>query len=725
MTLFLSMPASGVVIAADTAQAAGANHWAFVRPERPLPPNLRDAEQAHNPIDRFILARLEKEGLKPSSPAKRATLIRRVSLDLLGLPPSPEEVDAFVNDPRPEAYEQLVDRLLASPTYGERWGRHWLDLARYADSNGYTRDFPREIWKYRDWVIDALNQNMPFDQFTLEQLAGDLLPNATPAQQIATGFHRNTLFNEEGGTDPEQFRVDAVADRVATTGAVFLGLTIECARCHSHKYDPISQREYYELFAFLNNCDEPMIDAPSEREIARGDLEKRKEIRARIAALEKELQGRRDEFLKHQLAWEKTITPEMRARLPGPTQTAVDQAPDKRDDAQKKLVADLFKTTDTARRLFPVIEKIAELQATEPVIPTTLVLKERTEPRETRIHKRGNFLEPGDKVNPSVPAVLHPLAHSGEPPNRVDLARWLTDPANPLTARVVVNRYWQRFFGQGLVETENDFGTQGSRPTHPDLLDWLACEFVASGWNVKTMHRLIVMSATYRQSSAHRPDLQSADPANRLLGRQNRLRVDAEVVRDAALTVSGLLTREIGGPSVFPPQPEGVFEFTQDPKPWKTADGKERYRRALYTHFWRSSPYPALMVFDAPNANVTCTRRTRSNTPLQALTLANDHQFIECARALADRLFSQGAKRIEEQVAHAFRLCLSRGPRPEEANRLADLLAQQTKRFAERPEEARQLLGRADGDGEQIPVRAAWTFVARVLMNVDEFVTRE
>lgn len=723
--VFLAEGSVAFGTASDTLPATASKHWAFVRPVRPVPPNVRRAAWAINPIDHFILARLERDGLDPSRPAERPTLIRRVSLDLLGLPPSQEEVDDFARDRRPDAYERLVDRFLASPAYGERWGRHWLDLARYADSNGYTRDFPREIWKYRDWVIDAINHNMPFDEFTLEQLAGDLLPNATLAQHIATGFHRNTLFNEEGGTDPEQFRVDAVADRVATTGAVFLGLTVECARCHAHKYDPISQREYYEFFAFLNNCDEPMIDAPSPYEIARGDLQTRMKIRDRVVVLEKEIEGRKEEFLKHQFAWEKTITPEMRTQLPGPTQTAVDAAPDKRDDAQKKLVADLFKKTDTARKLFSVLVQIAELQASEPVIPTTMVLKERSEPRETRVHKRGSFLEPGEKVSPAVPAVLHPLTKGGERPNRIDLAQWLTDPANPLTPRVVVNRYWQQFFGQGIVETENDFGLQGSPPTHPDLLNWLACEFVANGWNVKALHRLIVTSATYRQSSAQRPDAQAVDPANRLLARQNRQRVDAEIVRDAALVVSGLLSREIGGPSVFPPQPEGVFEFTQDAKPWKTAVGKDRYRRALYTHFWRSSPYPALMVFDAPNANVTCTRRTRSNTPLQALTLANDVQFVECARALADRFLAQGPKPAEARVADAFRLCLSRDPRPEEAGRLVKVFEQQTKRFAEQPDEARQFLGVEAGSGEGIHVRAAWTFVARVLMNVDEFVTRE
>ena len=701
------------------------NHWAFQAPVRPALPKIANPKsQIQNPIDCFIQAPLESAGIEPSPEAPRATLLRRVCLDLTGLPPTTEEITAFVNDTRPDAYERVVDRLLASPAYGERWGRHWLDLARYADSNGYTRDFGREIWKYREWVIAAVNAGMPFDQFTIEQFAGDMLPEATLDQRIATGFHRNTLINEEGGTDPEQFRVDAIADRVATTGVVYLGLTLECARCHQHKYDPISQREYYQFFALLNNCDEPLIDAPSVWDIRLGDLARRDEIRTQIAEKEKLLEQQKDEFTRQQLAWEATITPEQRRMLPGPTQTAVDTKIEKRDEAMKKLVVDLFQTTEVARTAFPVVQEIADLRAIEPKIPTTLVLQERREPRETHIHRRGNFLDHGARVEPDVPSVLPPLPATNGAATRLELARWLVDDANPLTPRVLVNRYWQHFFGRGLVETENDFGAQGTPPSHPDLLDWLAVEIVATGWDVKRLHRLIVASATYRQSSFRRPDLVAADPDNRLLARQSRLRLDAEIVRDAALAASGLLCRKLGGPSVFPPQPDGVFDFTQDPKPWKTAAGEDRFRRGMYTHFWRSSPYPALMLFDAPNGNVTCTRRVRSNTPLQALTLANDLQFVECARAVARDLIVSSSSDEQRRASALFQQCLSREPTAAEQARLLDFLAAQRVAFEHDLEAATALIG-AERPSEDDVELAAWTAVARVLLNTDEFITRE
>jgi len=700
------------------------DHWSFQAPRRPQLPELSHSAAAHNPMDYFVLARLEAEGVAPAPEADRAALFRRVALDLLGIPPTPPEVEAFVNDPHPDAYERLVDRLLASPAYGERWGRHWLDLARYADSNGFTRDFGREIWKYRDWVIAAVNAGMPFDQFTIEQFAGDMLANPTLEQLIATGFHRNTLINEEGGTDPEQFRVDAVADRVATTGVVYLGLTLECARCHQHKYDPISQREYYQIFAFLNNCDEPQIDAPSAWEIEQGIVARRDDLRRQIVEREQKLAEQEVEFLRQQLAWEPTITPQFYRTLPGPTQAALGRKPDVRTEEEQKLIAEVFKTTETARTAFPLVKEIADLQALEPVIPTTMVLRERETPRETRIHRRGNFLDEGDRVPPEVPAVLPPLSAAAGPATRLDFARWLVDRSNPLTPRVVVNRYWQAFFGRGLVETENDFGTQGTPPTHPELLDWLAVEFVESGWDVKAMHRLLVTSATYRQSSRLRSELAERDPANKLLARQSRLRLDAEIIRDSALAASGLLSRKLGGKSVFPPQPDGVFAFTQDPKPWNTATGEDRYRRGLYTHFWRSSPYPALVLFDAPDANVTCTRRPRSNTPLQALTLANDVQFLECARALAADVLSDALESDEERACRLFRKCLIREPHEAERALLHDLVTRQRAAFESDRAAAASLLG-----GEPVVDHAAelavWTAVARVLLNLDEFITRE
>ena len=641
-----------------------------------------------------------------------------------GVAPTPEEVVAFEQADSPVAYEQLVDRYLSSPEYGERWGRHWLDLARYADSNGFTRDFERQVWKYRDWVIQAINAGMPFDQFTIEQLAGDMLPEPKLDQLIATGFHRNTLTNDEGGTDPEQFRVDAIADRVDTTGLVYLGLTLGCARCHHHKYDPISQREYYQIFAFLNNCDEPQVDAPTQAEIDSGIDAKRNTIRLQIAESEKQLAVQQTEFLAKQIEWESTVTPKLYRTLPGPTQVSLEVKPASRDEGQKKLVAELFKTTDEARAAFPLVKQIADLQSASPVIATSLVLRERVESRMTRIHRRGNFLDEGETVQSNVPAVLPPLNHAGQEASRIDFAKWIVDPLNPLTPRVTVNRYWMHFFGRGLVETENDFGAQGVPPTHPELLDWLAIRFVESGWDVKSLHRLIVNSATYRQSSRTRPELAETDPVNKLLARQSRVRLDAEIVRDSALSVSGLLTHKLGGPSVHPPQPEGVYQFTQDSKPWKTDVGEDRYRRGMYTFIWRSSPYPALGVFDAADANTTCTRRVRSNTPLQSLTLANDIQFVECARNLASEVLSQTQLEPKEQASLLFRRCLVRLPNALELERLLQLISMQRLAFSSQPMNAAALVESQSAESHVVEY-AAWTAAARVLMNLDEFVTRE
>jgi hypothetical protein len=643
--------------------APRATHWSFQPVQRPAIPS-RGKGLAANPIDAFVLARLEKEGLRPSGEADRVTLLRRLALDLTGLPPTPEEVDAFVKDRCPDAYERQVERLLASPHYGERWGRHWLDLARYADSNGYSVDSPRTIWPYRDWVIGALNSDLPFDRFTTEQLAGDLLPDATVEQKIATGFHRNTMINEEGGIDPEQFRVEAVIDRVNTTGAVWLGLTLGCCQCHNHKYDPISQREYYRLFAFFNSQDEPNLPLG---------------------------------------------------------------------------VPDPGALSSKGKKARP-----REL--------TTMVLRERA-PRATHVLKGGDFTRPGAKVDPGAPAVLPPLdgavgnavrgvpALRGVPgdgrprrafPTRLDLARWLVRPENPLTARVTVNRVWGHYFGLGLVETENDFGTRGSRPSHPELLDWLAGQFVRQGWSLKALHRLIVTSATYRQSSQARADLETIDPRNRLLARQSRLRLEAEVVRDVALAASGLLDRHIGGPSVFPPQPEGVSQFTQVKRAWKTSDDRQRYRRGMYTHLWRSAPHPALVTFDAPDAGTACTRRNRSSTPLQALTLLNDPGFAEHPYGLAARILNDAPAGEAGQVRHGFRLCLGREPGQAEAKRLTAFLAKQREHYVAKAAEARVLLagggpaGRCLAEAPGAPaLKAALVLLSRVLLNLDEFITRE
>jgi hypothetical protein len=706
-------------------------HWAFGKVVRPPIPAVKDDAWPRNPIDRFILARLEKEGIQPSPEADRVTLIRRLSLDLLGLPPSLQEIDAFLADRRPDAYERLVERWLQSPHYGERWGRHWLDLARYADSNGYSIDGPRSIWKYRDWVIDAFNHDMPFDQFTIEQLAGDLLPDATLEQRIATGFHRNTGINQEGGIDVEQFRVESIVDRVQTTGAVFLGLTVGCAQCHDHKFDPLSQREYYQLFAFFNNSDEPVLElATPEQALLR------EQIRNEIAALEKQRKGLETYSAAGEEQWEKRLTPEMRLKLPAVLQAILLVPENGRTPRQKQTLSAAYRQLDLVRHVvggvgdpFPYLalahrrlaafrtgveKRIGQLKRSEPRIVTTMVIQERPRPRMTHIHIGGDFLRKGAQVSPGVPAVLHRLEAFGAQagafaaPNRLDLALWLVAPNNPLTARVTVNRYWQHFFGLGIVETENDFGTQGTPPSHPELLDWLAAEFIAQKWSVKAMQRLLVTSATYRQASRSRPELATIDPRNRLLARQSRIRLDAEIVRDAALAASGLLSPEVGGPSVFPPQPSGVYRFTQIDKDWKASSGAARYRRGLYTYFWRSAPHPALMVFDAPDATCTCTRRNRSNTPLQALTLLNDQGFFELAQGLAARTLREAKPDDRARIRYAFRLCLGRQPSAHEEKRLTELMAQQ-----------------AD-DSESTPQATnAWTTVARVLLNLDEFVTRE
>ncbi len=599
-------------------------HWAFVPPERRTPPGpVPGGFSGGHPIDAWIGHRLKEAGLAPSPEADRATLIRRVSLDLTGLPPDPERIEAFVADPRPDAYERLVEELLGSPHHGERWARWWLDVARYADSNGYSADAPRSIWPWRDWVVRSLNADLPFDQFIVEQLAGDLLPGASLDQRIATGFHRNTQLNEEGGIDPEQFRIEGVIDRVGTTGTALLGLTIACAQCHDHKFDPIRQREYYQLFDFFNQQDEPTLEIPSSGSV----------------------QG------------------------PGGAEKA-------------------------------------------PAKPTTtLVLAERSTPRRTPVFIKGDFTRPGEEVGPGTPAVLPPLDSGGQGsrrPNRLDLARWLMDPRHPLTARVTVNRVWQQYFGRGLVETENDFGTQGSPPTHPELLDGLAVEFASptaeggSGYSLKRLHRRIVTSRTYRQASTVRPDLLERDPGNRLLARQNRIRLDAELIRDVALVASGAWDPALGGPPVHPPQPEGVMNLGQVRREWRTSPGGDRYRRGLYTYFWRATPHPALAVFDAPDAFSTCTRRNRSNTPLQALTLLNDAAFVDLADRLARRL--QDGVPGGDPVAYGFQLCTGRRPKPGERERLQRLL---------------------DGERRTGSDTEAWRTVSRVLLNLDETITRE
>jgi len=640
-------------------------HWAFIPPQK----------TADGSIDHFIQKRLAEANLQPSPEADPATLIRRVFLDLTGLPPSPADL-TDLSDWSDARYTALVDRLLSSKHYGERWGRWWLDQARYADSNGYSIDAPRQIWKFRDWVIDSLNKDMPFDQFTIEQLAGDLLPKATESQMIATGFHRNTQINQEGGIDKEQFRIDSVFDRVATTGSVWLGLTIGCAQCHDHKFDPIAHKEYYQMFAFLNNQDEPEMKVFDPKTDVKGLTEEFKEVEAKIKAYMKEHAAELD-------AWEAGITPAIKKSLNATIVKTLAMPKAKRGFVQNQtLFAASIGGVGPFRELN---DRHKELDTLLNKGTTTLVMKETAKPRKTTVFIKGDFTRPDVEVQPGTPAVLHPFETSSKQPNRLDLAKWITSPKNPLTARVIANRVWQQYFGRGIVETENDFGSQGTLPSHPELIDWLANEFMAKKWSLKELHKLIVTSKTYRQSSANRPDLIEKDPQNYLLARQTRLRLDAEVVRDVSLAASGLLSTKIGGPPVYPPIPDGVMGQGQVKRVWSVSKGEDRYRRGLYTFIYRASPPPSLTVFDAPEGFNSCTRRIRSNTPLQALTLMNDSSFFEFATALEKIIQKDG-------LETAFKRCTSRAPKPDEL----------------------AVLKKIDSLN-----------AARVLLNLDETVTRE
>ncbi|MDZ4859396.1 MAG: PSD1 and planctomycete cytochrome C domain-containing protein [Candidatus Hydrogenedentes bacterium] len=673
-------------------------HWSFVKPERPEVPAIKLADWPRNPIDNFILARLESNGISPSPEADRRTLARRVHLDLIGLPPAPEAVETFVNDADSNAYEKLIDSLLASPHFGERWGRHWLDVARYADSDGYGIDAARPIYKYRDWVIDAFNADMPFDEFATKQLAGDQLPEATLSDQVATGFHRNTMINMEGGVDPEEFRIVSIIDRVNTTGTVFLGLTVGCAQCHTHKYDPISHAEYYQFYAFFNNDDEINIDLPTP------DQEEQLHA-ARVLvdtaqrALDTYINAVEDYLLTD---WEKALPADTRASFVASVQQGLTLPRAERHPDQTRAIRAIFFKDDPEYTWRTA--DVNEAQRKVPGVPSSMVLRKRAEPRETHIHLAGDFTRHGDKVAPATPAVLHALPANGPAPTRLDLAQWVVHPDNPLTARVTVNRFWQHLFGRGIVETENDFGTQGMLPTHSELLDWLATEFVAQGWSMKAMVRLILTSATYRQTSAMRPDLDEIDPLNKMLARQPRLRLDAEILRDSGLTASGLLNPAVGGPSVYPPQPDGIMSQQKVARAWAASEGPDRYRRGMYTFFWRASPHPSLILFDAPDAIQACTRRNRSNTPLQALTLLNEQSCVEQAKELAARLMSEPAA-DSARIARAFELCLARTPRESEMNTLLAMLEQE----------------RAVATNELDP----WISLGRVMLNLDEFVTRE
>jgi len=949
-------------------------HWAFIAPVKPNIPQVKNARWARNPIDAFIAEHLEKEKLQPSPEADKVTLLRRLSLDLTGLPPTIEEADAFLADKRSDAYEKQVERLLASPHYGERWGRQWLDGARYADSDGFEKDKLRYVWFYRDWVINALNKDMPYDEFIIEQLAGDELPNATQDQIVATGFLRNSMINEEGGVDPEQFRMDAMFDRMDCIGKSILGLTIQCAQCHDHKYDPLKQEEYYRMFAFINNDNEAqrVVYTPGEQMKVANLSREMKDIEAglrhntpdweqRMAKWEESVKndqpewivlrptvedistgGQRylpqpdDSFLaqgyaptKHTVKlWvtndvenitafrlelltdpnlpcngpgrsfkgtcaltefkveamdaqhptnkasvkfakatadyeqeetplepnfydktdKKRVTGPARFAIDGKEETAwgIDIGPGRRNqerkavfqcatnvgysggtilaislaqnhggwnsddlmnnnlgrfrisvvtntadstaDAVPKRVRDIFAIPKERRMPAQIAaifshwrttvpefkeanDKIETLWKEWPKGATTLTLMARDGSRETHILKRGDWLKPQNTVTAGVPAFLHPLSSSEArlSPNaairrvrntispgdertptttdsstfRLAFARWLVSKRSPTTARAVVNRLWQAYFGIGIVTTPEDFGMQSEPPSHPELLDWLACELMIPQarsdsskpvpWGLKHIHRLIVTSATYRQSSKVTQELYTRDPYNRLLARGPRLRVEAEIVRDIALSASGLLNPKIGGPSIFSPAPDFLFQppASYAPFPWKEETGTDRYRRAVYTFRRRSTPYPVLQVFDAPNGDFSCVRRMRSNTPLQALASLNETVFVECAQALARKTLEEGGKTDVERITYAFRCALSRKPDANEESELLSLLEKQTHRIQDGWVNPNEISSGKNETPKMLPKGAtptqlaAYTVVCRVMLNLDETITKE
>ncbi len=899
-------------------------HWAFAPLSDPSVPEVELDAAVSNPIDRFVLAALEEAGVEPSPPADRATLIRRLSLDLTGLLPEPDEIARFEADTRPDAYDRLADSLLASPHFGERWGRHWLDQARYADSHGYSVDAQRSMWPYRDWVIRAVGDDMPFDQFTIEQLAGDLLPDADKQQLIASAFHRNTLINQEGGSDPEQFRHESVVDRVNTTGAVWLGLTLGCAQCHTHKFDPITHQEYYELFAFFNSGTDVnstgatvavargealgIPESPSDRQRQTKQRQRESELlqsllaqqqRAEEVSLEGDpwrqvvfsgsniregiegdasfqpledgsllVVGTPDPNSRYELtvtadklqpqtpASESADDPQRRPgqqiaamklrvlsddalpqRGPGlasngnfvltgvslrvgeqelrptsaiadheqpgyPVTGAIDSNPNTgwainvgpdstkvmntdheaififdpavevpaaaplvvqlhhqlnagyligrfaielsetvspalqpqpdhklinalRRPPAKRSRSEQKRVVDALRQVYPSEQQLFDT----PETVNLMVMADLPTPRPTFVSVRGDFLRPDNTVGQLAPgglASVSPPLPADPSHTRLDLAKWLVSADNPLTPRVTVNRVWMRYFGRGLVETEEDFGTQGSAPTHPELLDWLARQFHNRELSMKALHRLIVTSSTYRQSSAYREDLTELDPRNELLARQNRLRVEAEIVRDAALAASGNLDRTIGGPSVHPPQPDGVYSFTQNEKRWVPDNGGDRFRRAMYTEFFRSAPHPLFTTFDAPDFQTVCTRRARSNTPLQALTVANDEAFVELARAMAKRVLREAAgMSTAEQLQYAFRVGLSRGPTDAESAILSEYHQSLLDALQQSPAEAKALLGVDQAADAGDAHAAALVAVCRTIFNIDNFITRE
>lgn len=710
-------------------------HWAFEKPVAPPLPNVSNPAWAKNSIDRFVLAKLDQLGWKPSPEADRYALARRVAIDLTGLPPRLDQVDRFVKDARPDAYEQYVDDILRSPAYGERWAAMWLDLARYADSNGYATDGPRTIWKYRDWVIQAFNENQPFDAFSVDQIAGDMKPNASTKQTLATAFHRNTLTQTEGGTNDEEFRNVAIVDRVNTTLQVWMGVTVNCAQCHDHKYDPITQDEFFRLFAIFNQTEDADRDdnSPGLQHLDDKLAQEKAAWERELTAVQKRFAEAFPDLEKKQQAWQETTAAnkELLEKTPSKVQAALGIAPAKRTPAQRTLLADHFVANleGTAKWLAEINGIKAKIAAAQPVL--TPIMKELpdTKRRTTKVHIRGDWLSLGNEVKPGVPAQLHPLPE-GTPANRLALAAWLVSPENPLTARVAVNRFWDQLFGVSLVETPEDFGMRSKPPIHPELLNHLATEFQGSlKWDVKKLLKLMVTSATYRQSSKVSHEMAERDPDNRFFARGPRFRASAETIRDQALAVSGLLSPKMLGPSVRPPQPKlGLTAAFGGGTDWANSTGEDKYRRALYTLWRRTTPYPSMTTFDAPGKTVCSLTRPRTNTPLQALVTLNDPCYVEAAQALARRIVVEGGMTPTDRVNHAFRLTLIRPPHADESLRLVGLFEKVRADLAKNAKDAEALATDPLGPlppGMNAVDLAAYTVVANVILNLDEtFVKR-
>ncbi len=719
-------------------------HWAYQPIVRPTVPDVENSNWPRNPIDAFLLHRMRLAKLQPAPPADRVAWLRRVYLDLIGVPPTPQQVDDYLNDDRPGADGQVVDRLLSSPRYGERWARPWLDLARYADSNGYQADQFRSVWPYRDWVIRSINRDQPFDQFTIWQLAGDLLPDATVEQRVATGFARLTTCNVEAGVDPEENRIEQLVDRVNTVSTVWLGTTMTCAQCHEHKYDPFEMRDYYQLLAYFNNTpievegdgvtynfNGPWMTLPQtpavskQRQVWQVEV---KRVRGRLETLKKQLL---QDFPAWHAAW-KARTKAERNKTPAAVRRVLNKDAEVWNKKQRETAERYYLKQDPAYAACAADVKKLDRYLAESEPDRTLVMIELSDPRETHVMLRGDYHTLGERVEPGTPESLPRI--DGLPANRLGLARWLVSPGNPLTARVVVNRWWFEFWGRGIVATLEDFGTRGDRPTHPELLDYLASELIESGWSRKHVHRLIVLSAAYRQAAGYRAS-SAVDPENRWYARGPRVRLPAETVRDHLLASAGLLSDRMGGPPVYPPQPPGVWRHVGRNAPvYEVSRGTDRFRRGIYVVWRRSAPYPSFVNFDAPDRASCVVKRSQSNTPLQALTLMNDQAYAEAAMGLVERVFREcGGADDEARLSYAFRCCVARVPTAAELGTLTKLLHDERTALKGQPQKARRRIeplrevvvtdAARLTDSEAIE-RAAWWLVANVLMNLDEVITK-